>query len=143
MLKGIPAVVSSELLYALHTLGHGQRIALVDANYPCFYAGQKVIEIQGNNTVKMMEVLFELISLDQFSGSNFWYMIPDDEVLNPEMYQIPTLKSIIQKVGEDSAKLSAIRRSDFYEAAKNCAFTIRTRDLTPYACYIFQKGVIF
>ena len=34
MLKGIPSLLGPELLHALRSMGHGDDVAIVDANFP-------------------------------------------------------------------------------------------------------------
>ena len=36
-LKGIPQIISPELLYALAQMGHGDEIVLADSNFPSRY----------------------------------------------------------------------------------------------------------
>ncbi len=42
MLKGIPPILGPDLLHALRAMGHGDEIAIVDANFPGDSAGPPV-----------------------------------------------------------------------------------------------------
>jgi len=46
MLLGLDPVLSPELLHALAAMGHGDRIVLVDANYPAT-RGRRLIQLPG------------------------------------------------------------------------------------------------
>ena len=48
MLKNIDPVLTGSLLKALDELGHGQKIALVDRNYPSHSSGAQVIHLGEN-----------------------------------------------------------------------------------------------
>jgi L-fucose mutarotase len=43
VLKNIDPILSPELLFTLRAMGHGDEIAIVDANYPADNAGARVI----------------------------------------------------------------------------------------------------
>ena len=43
MLKGIPSIISPELLKVLCEMGHGDEIILSDAHFPAYAAGVPVI----------------------------------------------------------------------------------------------------
>ena len=43
MLKGLDPILSPELLATLRAMGHGDELAIVDANYPAAGSGRPVI----------------------------------------------------------------------------------------------------
>ena len=47
MLKGIHPLLIADLLHALAAMGHGDEIAIVDANFPATRLGTRVIELPG------------------------------------------------------------------------------------------------
>src|SRR5690606_4826446 len=64
MLKNIPAILGPELLYALRAMGHGDEIAIVDANYPADSAGPSVIRLDGISATDVLEAVLTLMPLD-------------------------------------------------------------------------------
>ena len=47
MLRGIHPLLSPDLLHALAAMGHGDRIAVVDANFPALSHAKRLIELPG------------------------------------------------------------------------------------------------
>ena len=48
MLKGIPPILGPDLLYILRAMGHGDEIAIVDANYPGDSAGPQLVRLDAD-----------------------------------------------------------------------------------------------
>src|SRR4029077_4791777 len=47
MLKGIDPLLNADLLHALRAMGHGDEIAVVDANFPAATMAQRLIRLDG------------------------------------------------------------------------------------------------
>jgi len=47
MLIGIHPLLAPDLLQALAAMGHGDELALVDANFPAVALGRRVVEVRG------------------------------------------------------------------------------------------------
>ena len=47
MLKSIPPIIGPDLLRILRAMGHGDEIAIVDANYPADSAGPEIVRMDG------------------------------------------------------------------------------------------------
>ena len=45
MLKNLDPVLNADLLYALRQMGHGDEIAIVDANFPAYAMGPRVVRL--------------------------------------------------------------------------------------------------
>ena len=60
MLKGIPPLLTPDLLHALASMGHGDEIAIVDANFPSASIGRRVVQVAG---VGAHEVLAAVLAL--------------------------------------------------------------------------------
>ena len=50
MLKAIPALLTPELLCTLASMGHGDRLAIVDRNYPSASSAPRVHHLAGADT---------------------------------------------------------------------------------------------
>ena len=59
MLLGLDPVLSPDLLHALAAMGHGDRIVLVDANYPAT-RGRRVIYLPGVDMPRALQALAAL-----------------------------------------------------------------------------------
>ncbi|HVN35027.1 MAG TPA: RbsD/FucU domain-containing protein, partial [Casimicrobiaceae bacterium] len=64
MLKGIHPLLIPELLYAIAAMGHGDEIAIVDANFPAASLGPRLIEIRGASSPDVLDALLTRFPLD-------------------------------------------------------------------------------
>ncbi|XP_022080571.1 fucose mutarotase-like isoform X2 [Acanthaster planci] len=72
VLKGIPRILSPELLHVLAQMGHGDEIVLADANFPSSSicgAGPKEIRADGHGIPELLEAILQLLPLDAFVPS--------------------------------------------------------------------------
>ena len=68
MLKGIPKIVSPQLLKVLCEMGHGDEIVIADGNFPCESMGKNAIVVRadGNSVPEILDAVLALIPLDQY-----------------------------------------------------------------------------
>ena len=68
MLKGIPKILSPELLKVLCEMGHGDRIVIADGNFPSESVGKnaKVVRMDGHGTCELLEAILQLFPLDTY-----------------------------------------------------------------------------
>jgi len=57
MLKGIDPLLGPELLAALRSMGHGDEIALVDANFPAHASNGRVVRLDGVSTTRALNAV--------------------------------------------------------------------------------------
>jgi L-fucose mutarotase len=65
MLLGLDPVLSPDLLHALAAMGHGDRLALVDANYPAT-RGRRLIELPGVDMPRALQAVLSVFPIDTF-----------------------------------------------------------------------------
>ena len=71
MLKGVPKIISPELLKILCEMGHGDEIVIADGNFPSENYGQRVVRADGIGGVEMLSAVLSLIPLDTYATENF------------------------------------------------------------------------
>lgn len=69
MLKGIPKIISPEILKILCEMGHGDEIVISDANFPAASIAQRLVRADGIPAADMLEAVLKLIPLDQYDPS--------------------------------------------------------------------------
>ena len=57
MLTGIHPLLSPDLLHALASMGHGDEIAIVDANFPAAANARRLIEMPGASSPAMLAAM--------------------------------------------------------------------------------------
>lgn len=71
MLKGISPVISPDLLYTLHVMGHGDEIVLADAHFPTESLNDNILRADG---VKIQDLLMGILPLFNAWRGGFLYV---------------------------------------------------------------------
>ena len=144
MLKGIPKILSPELLKVLCEMGHGDRLVIADGNFPAESVGKNavVIRCDGHGIVEILEAILKVFPLDIYVENPVHLMavMPGDPVETPiwEVY-----KNIIARYdtrGEQTVQL--VERFAFYEEARTAYAILATGESALYANIMLQKGVV-
>lgn len=138
MLIGIPALLTPDLLHALASMGHGDTIALVDANYPAT-RGKRTIELPGANTSQTLRAILALLPLDSF--------VPQPALVMQVVGEPKTVPPAVAEMNEilvagGSKAAGSLERFSFYTAAQEAYAIVRTGERRFYANIILTKGVI-
>ena len=144
MLKGIPKILSPELLKVLCEMGHSDRLVIADGNFPSESMGKnaKVIRVDGHGTSEVLEAILKVFPLDTYVEKpvSLMQVMPGDTVETPIWKDY---ERIVTTVGErDADAIGEIERFKFYEEAKTAYAIIATSELALYANIMLQKGVV-
>ncbi|MBQ4509372.1 MAG: fucose isomerase [Clostridia bacterium] len=144
MLKGIPQIISPELLKVLCEMGHSDRIVIADGNFPAESMGKNsiVIRCDGHGVPEILDAILQLFPLDTYVEKPVSLM----EVMKGDNAKTPiwdTYKEIIAKYDQRGADtVGTVERFKFYEEAKKAYAIIATSEKAIYANVMLQKGVI-
>lgn len=144
MLKGIPAILSPELLKVLCEMGHSDRIVIADGNFPAESMGKnaKVIRMDGHGVSEILDAILTVFPLDTYVEHPVSLM----EVMKGDTVETPIwdeYREIIAYHEErKGAVIGNIERFAFYEEAKNAYAIIATGETALYANIMLQKGVV-
>lgn len=144
MLKGIPKILSPELLKVLCEMGHSDRLVISDGNFPAESMGKNAIVIRcdGHGVPEILEAILKVFPLDTYveKPMNLMEVMPGDTVETPIW---DTYKEIVAKYDERGAgAVGNIERFAFYEEAKTAYAIIATSESALYANVMLQKGVV-
>ena len=144
MLKGIPQILSPELLKVLCEMGHSDCLVLADGNFPAESMGKDavVVRCDGHGVPELLDAILELFPLDTYVEHpvNLMEVMPGDTVETPIW---DTYKEIVAKHDERGAScVRNIERFAFYEEAKKAYAIIATGEKAVYANVMLQKGVV-
>ena len=64
MLKGIDPLLTPGLLHALAAMGHGDTIAIVDANFPAAAMARQLIEVAGASAPEVLHAVLSVLPID-------------------------------------------------------------------------------
>ena len=144
MLKGIPKILSPELLKVLCEMGHSDRLVISDGNFPAESMGKNAIVIRcdGHGVPEILEAILKVFPLDTYveKPMNLMEVMPGDNVATPIW---DTYKEIVAKYdGRGADAIGNIERFAFYEEAKTAYAIIATGESALYANVMLQKGVV-
>ena len=141
MLKGIPSIISPELLKVLMEMGHGDEIVLADANYPSVSNAQRLLRADGHNIPSLLQAILQLFPLDTYVPCATAVM----EVVSGDTYE-PVIwdeyREILKLSGEKFHDFEYVERFAFYERSRKAYAIVATGEAALYANIILKKGVI-
>jgi len=141
MLKNVDPVLRGELLKALDEMGHGQRLALVDQNFPAYAAGAPVIDLGEISAARAAKAILSVLPLDPFVETPVERMgIDGDLTTSNECHD--TVLEIAQSSADSLWPWKIIPRHAFYDEVKDVALVVKCLESAPYACFMFRKGVL-
>ncbi len=144
MLKGMPKILSPELLKVLCEMGHSDRLVIADGNFPSESMGKnaKVIRCDGHGVLELLEAILTVFPLDTYVETpvSLMQVMPGDNVETPIWDEY---KEIISKYDERGEKaIGQTERFAFYDEAKTAYAIIATGESALYANIMLQKGVV-
>jgi len=136
MLKGIPAILSPELLSILCAMGHGDEIVIGDGNFPTESQGVPVIRCDGHGVPELLKAILKLFPLDAYVEKPIVLMdVVKGDTYLPMIWD--TFKEIFGNVG-----IEYMERYAFYERTKEAFAVIATGEMSQYANVILKKGIV-
>jgi L-fucose mutarotase len=137
MLIGLNPLLSPDLLHALAAMGHGDEIAIVDANFPATTCAKRLIRIDGVSTTAALEAVLSLLPLDSYveHSANVMQVVGDAKAVPPAVAEFTAM------IGS-RARVGSVERFAFYERAKQCFAIVQTGEGRLYGNIILTKGVI-
>jgi L-fucose mutarotase len=135
MLKGIPSILSPELLKVLMEMGHSDEIVIADGNFPAASHSQRLIRCDGHEIPELLDAILQLFPLDTYVEHPVALMDvePGDNVN-------PTIWEEYKKIANTNIEM--MDRFAFYERAKSAYAIVATGERALYANIILKKGVV-
>lgn len=144
MLKGIPKILSPELLKVLCEMGHSDRLVIADGNFPSESMGKnaKVIRCDGHGVPELLEAILTVFPLDTYVETpvSLMQVMPGDNVETPIWDEYKEIVSRFDERGEKA--IGQTERFAFYDEAKTAYAIIATGESALYANIMLQKGVV-
>jgi len=143
MLKGIPAILSPELLKVLCEMGHTDELTIGDGNFPGHTYGKKVIRLDGHGVPEVLDAILQLFPLDTYVDKPVTLM----KVVEGDPVETPiwdSYKEIVAKYdSRGAACFEEIDKWEFYERVREkSSVVIMTGETALYANIILKKGVV-
>ncbi len=138
MLIGLDPLLTPDLLHALASMGHGDTIALVDANYPAT-RGRRLVTLPGAGVTAILRAVLTVLPVDTFVAQPAVVM----QVAN-EPDTVPPVAAEMNGLlhAHGAGPAQAIDRQAFYAAAEQAYAIVLTGERRFYGNIILTKGVV-
>lgn len=138
MLKGIPSIISPELLKILMEMGHGDEIVIGDGNFPGQSIGKRCVRCDGHGTAELLDAILKLFPLDTYQKPLYIMdKVPGDPVATPIWDEYDRIVA-----PHTNEKIEKLERFEFYERAKAAYAVVMSGETAIYANIILKKGVV-
>jgi L-fucose mutarotase len=140
MLKGIPAILSPDILKTLMEMGHGDELVIADGNFPSSSTGKRTFRCDGHGIPTLLDAVLQLLPLDTYVDRPVSLM----EVVSGDPYQPDIWPQYAEIIGkrERAVEFDFIDRFSFYERARAAYAVIATSEKCLYGNIIIKKGVV-
>ncbi len=141
MLKGLDPLLTPDLLFVLASMGHGDEIVLVDANFPATSVAQRLVRLDGVSLRDAAKAVLSVLPLDTYV---------DQPVATMAMVETPDLIPDVQdevfalasEIEGSPVQVEHLERFAFYERARSAYAIVATGERRPYGNVVFSKGVV-
>jgi L-fucose mutarotase len=140
VLKQIDPLLNAQLLSILAEMGHGDELAIVDANFPAATMGKRVVYISAS-TVATLDAVLTLLPLDDFveAPATVMQVVGDPDAV-PET--VREFQQSLDHAEKHAVKIARIDRFSFYDRTKSAFAVVSTGETRLYGCVLITKGVI-
>ncbi len=140
MLNGLHPLLTPDLLYALASMGHGDEIAIVDANFPATSLAHRLIDVAGASSPDVLAAVLTLLPLDASNTPALTMQVEGDRGAVPE--PVADFAAVFTNGGLGDVEIGHLERQAFYERTRDAFAVVRTGELRPYGNILLVKGVI-
>jgi len=143
MLKHIPPLLTPDALHALASMGHGDLVAVVDANFPAArvaaQGGARLVSLPGVSSPEVLQAVLAVLPLDDYEPESGWTMqvVGDAAAVPPAVGEFADA----QRAAGEKAPAS-LERFAFYERAKGAFLILQSGELRKYGNILLRKGVL-
>ena len=141
MLKGIPKIISPDLMKILMEMGHTDEIVIADGNFPAATCAKRLIRCDGHDVPDLLDAILKFFPLDTYVEYpvSLMAVVPGDPY-KPTIWE--KYREIIKKNDSNFKDFEMIEKFEFYERTKKAFAVVATSEAALYANIILKKGVI-
>ncbi len=141
MLKDIDPLLGPELLGALRGMGHGDDIAIVDANFPAVSHALNLLRLDGVSATAALQAVLSVMPLDTFVSCPVHTMeVVDTPAATPPV--VMEFHSIVKAATPAPVAIGALERFAFYARVKEAFVVVVTGERRLYGNILLKKGII-
>lgn len=140
MLKGIPPIISPDLMKTLMEMGHGDEIVFADGNFPAAANAKRLIRCDGHNIKELLAAVMPFFPLDAWVERSAAVMASDAGADRPAVWNV--YQEIIKQHEQGFPGFEYVERFAFYERARQAFAIVATSETAARANVILKKGVV-
>ncbi|MEZ0211959.1 MAG: RbsD/FucU family protein [Xanthobacteraceae bacterium] len=140
MLKGIDPLLGPDLLMTLRAMGHGDEIAIVDANYPAAAHAKRLIRMDGHSAPALLDAVLSVMPLDAAVEDAAFRPCAHGECGRIEPVFAEFAEVIARR--EPGFALVPIAGEPFYDRIRAAYAIVASGERRLYGNIILRKGVI-
>jgi len=144
MLIGLDPLLTPELLMHLSAMGHGEWVAVVDANFTAnlLAQGRPVVRLPGHSLERVSRAVLSVFPLATDVNPPAAYM---HVCHSPPTHRTEAQQAVVRLVEQAMSKpaaVQAVERFAFYDRVKDASLIVQSGEGTAYGNALFCKGVI-
>jgi L-fucose mutarotase len=139
MLQGLHPLLSADLLHVLASMGHGDEVVLVDANFPAASHAKRLVRLPGAAVTDALKAVLSVMPLDSFVGQPAFTM----QKVGEEAAVPPAVADVNRVLSEHGCRAAGtLERFAFYERAAGAFAIVATGEARTYGNVLLRKGVV-
>lgn len=144
MLKGIDPLLTPELLMHLCAMGHGEWVAVVDANFTADFLslGKPVVRLPGHSLARVSGAVLSVLPLAADVPQPAAFMRVCASAADHRTAAQQAVVDLMVAEGFKPEQVEPVERYAFYERIKGCSLIVQSGEGTAYGNALFCKGVI-
>jgi L-fucose mutarotase len=140
MLKSIHPLLGPDLLFTLASMGHGDEIAIVDANFPAASMARRLVGMRGVETAEMVEAILSLLPLDRTLPCPVSIMRAA-EGIDVATTAIGGIRAALDRT-TGGVGVAELERFEFYERARKAFAIVSTGERRLYGNLLLMAGAL-
>ena len=140
MLKGIPGLISPDLIKIMMEMGHGDELVLADSNFPAASNAKRLIRYDGIRLAALLDDILKYFPLDYRVNAVVLMKIPAEDMSFKKIQDL--YLSMCISCSPNTIKADYEEREAFYNRSSKAYAIVATGETERFANVIIRKGVI-
>ncbi len=141
MLRGIPSIISPDLLAVLMAMGHGDQLVIADGNFPATSLARRLVRADGHGVPPLLDAILHFFPLDTYvqRSAALMAVVPGDNV-RTDIWE--EYARIVKHWEPSFNDFQMLERFAFYDRARSAYAIVATSEQAVYANIILTKGLV-
>lgn len=141
MLIGIPSLLGPDFLATLRAMGHGDEIALVDANYPAQEHARRLVRADGHGLPAVLDAVLQVMPVDEFVPQAIFRAMVNGNSDTPDPVHLDVIEICARRA--PGFAVVPLPGPAFYSRVKTAHTIVATSEPRLHGNVIIRKGVIY